>query len=31
MEDERFSVSGWEDDLSDVDKSRNPTGMYLNV
>jgi len=25
MDDERFQVSGWDDDLNDIDKSRNPT------
>ncbi|CAH1169642.1 unnamed protein product [Phaedon cochleariae] len=25
MDDERFTVSGWEDDLLDIDETRNPT------
>lgn len=26
MNDERFLVSGWEDDLHDIDETRNPKG-----
>lgn len=29
MNDERFLVSGWEDDLNDIDPSRNPEGKNL--
>lgn len=25
--DERFFVSGWDDDVHDIDKSRNPDGI----
>ncbi|CAH1999930.1 unnamed protein product [Acanthoscelides obtectus] len=25
MNDERFLVSGWEDDINDIDETRNPT------
>lgn len=27
--DERFLVSGWEDDLNDIDESRNPEGKLM--
>lgn len=31
MNDSRFLVSGWDDDLEDVDEGRNPQGIiYLN-
>lgn len=27
--DERFLVSGWEDDLNDIDEEENPHGSYI--
>lgn len=28
VSDERFLVSGWEDDLQDIDETRNPDGKH---
>lgn len=30
MNDEKFLTSGWEDDLHDIDESRNPKGKYTD-